>query len=94
MLGFSDLDDLDLITAHECARRLGFGSVETMRRAFRRKGATLPRPFLRGRYRAADLKDWFLAYHDAWRHGAGLVAAPAVVSLDAARLRKKLARSA
>lgn len=97
MLGFSDLQDHDLVTAFECAQRLGYGSVETMRRALRRKGGTLPRPFLRGRYRAADLKDWLLAFDAAKRHGAFFpqsLDAPVVVSLDAARLRQKLVANA
>lgn len=97
MLGFSDLNDHDLVTAFECARRLGFSSVETMRRALRRKGGALPRPFLRGRYRAADLKDWLLAFDAASRHNAFFpqsLAAPTVHSLDAARLRRKLAANA
>lgn len=96
VLGFSDLADHDLVTAIECARRLGFSSVETMRRALRRKGGNLPRPFLRGRYRAADLKDWLLSYRDAGRHGAFYPDSlrPTVVSLDAERLRKKLVANA
>lgn len=98
MLGFSDLDDLQLITATECARRMGYGSVAACRRALRRKGASLPRAFLRGKYRAADLKDWFLALDAAQNDGAfrrseGKAGAAAVLSMEAARrrLRRNLA---
>lgn len=59
MLGFSDLQDLDFLSSREVARRMGFGSWASLRRALAARGEDLPPSLFRGRHRGDSLKAWF-----------------------------------
>ena len=98
MQGFADLDDLDLIPTRDVARRMGYGSPGSLRRFLVRGGAGLPPSLRRGWHRAGDVKLWYALLPTlrpaASPPGAFCAAASArapVFSLDAARLKRKLA---
>jgi hypothetical protein len=59
MLGFADIEDDDMLTLEQISSRMDYRHAASLRRAIKRDGQSLPPAIRRGRYRGADVKDWY-----------------------------------